>query len=317
MFFIKKKKKDEPIITLGISESVSPEKKEELANEEVEVVEEYEVVEEVEESLTNEPAEEVSEATEEKEETSEIKKRVLEKHAKFFKETLDEIPEEGVEVEETTETEEEIEEEYEIEEEIEEGISEEEFQEESVEESIFGEEVEEEEKTIQCPYCLRYIPANSTRCEFCGNVMTAHGISTEAEKSKLSHVSDNTEILQESKKPKITAETTIFLPAKLCLISPEDETVERIFTLSMGKTSIGRDPSNKLSFPDETFISRHHCTITYQKYQYVIKDLNSANGTYVNDVKIKETVLRDGDIIQIGALRFLFEDPMEQQKKRK
>ncbi len=311
MFFIKKKKKDEPIITLGISEAspITKEEEEKSVNEDYEVVEEVEeVVEYVEEEETTENEEENVEVNEEE---NDIKKRVLEKHAKFFKETLEEVP--YSEVEEEEEVEEVIEEEEVESEEALENVEEEIKDETPKEEYIFGEEIEEEE-TIQCPYCLRYIPKSTKRCEFCGNLLTSHGTTDEL---KSHGIQDNTEILEKGKQPTVTAETTVFLPAKLCLISPEDETVERIFTLSMGKTSIGRGPSNKLSFPDETFISRHHCTITYKKFQYVIKDLNSANGTYVNDIKIKETVLRDGDIIQIGALRFLFEDPMEQQKKKR
>ena len=49
----------------------------------------------------------------------------------------------------------------------------------------------------------------------------------------------------------------------------------------------------------------------------MLKDLQSANGSYVNDVRVKETILRDGDTIQIGSLRFLFEDPVEKMKKKK
>jgi len=64
-------------------------------------------------------------------------------------------------------------------------------------------------------------------------------------------------------------------------------------------------------------VSRHHCEINYHKYQYVLEDLDSANGTFINEVKVHETVLRSGDVIQIGALKFLFEDPVEEMKKKK
>jgi len=52
-------------------------------------------------------------------------------------------------------------------------------------------------------------------------------------------------------------------------------------------------------------VSRRHCVIVTSEKEIVIRDLNSRNGTIVNDVRItEETVLLHGDIVRIGPLEF-------------
>jgi pSer/pThr/pTyr-binding forkhead associated (FHA) protein len=69
--------------------------------------------------------------------------------------------------------------------------------------------------------------------------------------------------------------------------------------------SIGRDPSNDVVLEDP-FVSRRHCLIKSLGGRYVIEDLNSSNGTYVNTERVRERVLRDAALIQLGFSRFLF-----------
>lgn len=58
---------------------------------------------------------------------------------------------------------------------------------------------------------------------------------------------------------------------------------------------------------DEDSVSRNHCRIKFTGRSYVIKDLGSTNGTYVNDEMVDEIVLKDGDLIKIGGcvIKFL------------
>jgi pSer/pThr/pTyr-binding forkhead associated (FHA) protein len=56
-------------------------------------------------------------------------------------------------------------------------------------------------------------------------------------------------------------------------------------------------------------VSRHHARLIRQPEGWSIDDLNSLNGTYVNDVKIKPgrpVRLKDGDLIRCSHLSFLF-----------
>jgi diguanylate cyclase (GGDEF)-like protein len=75
---------------------------------------------------------------------------------------------------------------------------------------------------------------------------------------------------------------------------------------------IGRSSKNDLPLDQES-ISRHHARITFDGAQYWVQDLNSTNGTYVNDAQVKEKPLRDGDQIRVGRsiLKFMTGENIE------
>ncbi|HOB51094.1 MAG TPA: FHA domain-containing protein [Acidobacteriota bacterium] len=186
---------------------------------------------------------------------------------------------------------------------------------------------------IQCPFCLKNSRVGLTHCESCGNLIESTRLPAEPEPeaavpepaapvasgAALVERPDqaDTHRLAHHPVPQILKETTLFTPAMLRLQPEQGQTGEKIYNLNIGDSTIGRGIDNTLAFPDEEFISRRHCSIGYHKYQYVLKDYDSANGTYVNDVRIRETILRDGDCVQIGSMRFIFDDPMERIKKKK
>ena len=68
--------------------------------------------------------------------------------------------------------------------------------------------------------------------------------------------------------------------------------------------SIGRDPSN-IIYVDSGSVSRRHCVIFRRDDDLFIRDLDSLNGTFVNDVPIKERKLSKGDKIAIGDSVFV------------
>jgi hypothetical protein len=66
-------------------------------------------------------------------------------------------------------------------------------------------------------------------------------------------------------------------------------------------TTVGRDDKNVMVVPDSE-ASRFHCKIYYREDSgYVIEDLNSANGTFVNGERINEKILKNRDNIKIGS----------------
>lgn len=64
---------------------------------------------------------------------------------------------------------------------------------------------------------------------------------------------------------------------------------------------IGRDPESHLVLT-QAFISRRHAEITIENDSFVIRDLGSRHGTYVNDELITSQPLRPGDLIKLGSL---------------
>jgi hypothetical protein len=70
-------------------------------------------------------------------------------------------------------------------------------------------------------------------------------------------------------------------------------------------TTIGRTPDNQIVVPIRE-VSRRHAEIVLTEGGYVVKDLGSPNGTFVNGERITEHRLQDGDRIAMGGQVFVF-----------
>lgn len=68
---------------------------------------------------------------------------------------------------------------------------------------------------------------------------------------------------------------------------------------------IGREETANIRI-DDASVSRQHAQLIHQKNQFKLIDLNSTNGTFVNQEHIDEKVVVNGDIIQIGNKEFIF-----------
>src|SRR2546430_17740644 len=67
---------------------------------------------------------------------------------------------------------------------------------------------------------------------------------------------------------------------------------------------IGRDPQCNLR-PASAAISKRHCAVLVKEGKVFVRDFDSTNGTFVNDVPIKgEVPLKHEDILKIGPLEF-------------
>jgi len=63
---------------------------------------------------------------------------------------------------------------------------------------------------------------------------------------------------------------------------------------------VGRDPGQALVLIQEPIVSKLHCQIFARGGEVIVKDLNSTNGVYVNEEKISERALQDGDVVFLG-----------------
>lgn len=89
------------------------------------------------------------------------------------------------------------------------------------------------------------------------------------------------------------------------LIVIEGPSKGRKLDLSKPKTTLGKRENNDLIIDDKT-VSRTHFEIIQTEDSYLLKDLESTNGTYINDLRVKEAYLSPGDVIQIGNSRIEF-----------
>lgn len=83
------------------------------------------------------------------------------------------------------------------------------------------------------------------------------------------------------------------------------------FTFSLGEYLIGRRTDCDLPLSEDRNVSRSHARLEVREAGVWLRDLNSRNGTRVNEELITERELQDGDVLRIGRSRFrvLLEKP--------
>lgn len=76
--------------------------------------------------------------------------------------------------------------------------------------------------------------------------------------------------------------------------------------------TVGRDPGNDIILRDPK-VSRHHAEIIFERGFFVVHDLSSANGTYINSKRVRVAPLTHGAKVRMGNTygRFSEELPTE------
>ena len=77
------------------------------------------------------------------------------------------------------------------------------------------------------------------------------------------------------------------------------------FLLDTDEVSAGRHPDSDI-FLDDVTVSRRHAAFRRTPDGYVVSDVGSLNGTYVNRDRVDEVLLSGGDEVQIGKYRLVY-----------
>src|SRR5215210_4808587 len=78
-----------------------------------------------------------------------------------------------------------------------------------------------------------------------------------------------------------------------------------VFELEAEELSVGRGSTNRVRLAD-SLLSRQHCRVTHAPEGFLLTDLESLNGTFVNGRPVREHLLADGDRIDVGESRLVF-----------
>ena len=79
----------------------------------------------------------------------------------------------------------------------------------------------------------------------------------------------------------------------------------RVFALTEPVVNIGRRLDNTLVI-DDPRVSRNHAQIRAIKGRFVLFDLNSTGGTFVNGQRANQSVLYPGDVISLAGVSLIF-----------
>ena len=91
--------------------------------------------------------------------------------------------------------------------------------------------------------------------------------------------------------------------ARITIIGPDGRQERELGT----HNTLGRHPNNTHQVLDR-IVSKEHCHIDFVDGRYVLRDLGSLNGTFINGDRVSTKVLDDGDEITLGSTRIVFGD---------
>lgn len=107
-------------------------------------------------------------------------------------------------------------------------------------------------------------------------------------------------------------------PSKLAKLSwkhPETGILNEHVLVEGATATIGRSANNDICIPDR-HVSRQHAVITYRDGIFMVSDLGSANGTFVNDQQISEPFpLFAGDVIRLFMPTVTFASATEEESR--
>lgn len=86
------------------------------------------------------------------------------------------------------------------------------------------------------------------------------------------------------------------------------------FLITSEGVAIGRSPESSI-FLDDVTVSRKHCAIAFNSQAlFEISDLGSLNGTYLNNTSVTQSILANGDQIQVGKFHMIFVSHVHQKQ---
>jgi hypothetical protein len=161
-----------------------------------------------------------------------------------------------------------------------------------------------------CPTCGRELPGALSPCVFCA--------ANDESREPVGH--DQT--LPPTKMPETVMarlngteeflEKTVTLRENPILAITRGPGTGQLFPLRQeGPTSLGRAKANDIVLADVA-ISSQHCRIRPEEGRFVLHDLKSTNGTFVNDRRVSRYALNEGDTIKIGETFLMFK--MDQKR---
>jgi pSer/pThr/pTyr-binding forkhead associated (FHA) protein len=90
------------------------------------------------------------------------------------------------------------------------------------------------------------------------------------------------------------------------LVAQSPEFSGNTYALSGPEITVGRVADNKIQI-EHASVSGHHAVFKLDSLDYVIKDLDSTNGTRINGERVTEQKLRRNDILRLGNIELLYD----------
>ena len=150
---------------------------------------------------------------------------------------------------------------------------------------------------VFCNQCGHRNPSGSNFCSSCGAPLDQRG----DERTITFHPDSPPEAPDED-----VSVTLDDLPAGTgLLVVKRGPNAGSRFALTADVTTAGRHPDSDI-FLDDITVSRRHAEIAKAADGYVVRDVGSLNGTYLNRERIDDAALHNGDELQVGKFKLVF-----------
>ena len=154
-----------------------------------------------------------------------------------------------------------------------------------------------------CTRCGQQNPPDSHFCARCGSPLTRVAGESPAEQTSTIAIQALEEHDEEHAEEAAAVEG---LPAgSALLVVKRGPNAGSRFLLDKDVTTAGRHPESDI-FLDDVTVSRRHAEFRRDAGRFVVRDVGSLNGTYLNRERIDATELTGGDEVQIGKFRLVF-----------
>ena len=151
---------------------------------------------------------------------------------------------------------------------------------------------------VFCNHCGHRNPPSSTFCSSCGAVLDKPSLRTNV-LPKTDPLLDG--LLDDDNAVVHAGEVE---PGEVMLVVRQGPEIGTRYTLHGDSVSVGRVPDNDIQLDDFT-VSRQHAVLVRENQDWILRDLGSLNGTYVNNERVDECVVRHGDAVQIGRFHLV------------
>jgi len=160
--------------------------------------------------------------------------------------------------------------------------------------------------SVYCARCGQASPEGARFCSHCGAPIMRAGAERPGESTSTISLGGADLADGDYEEPLADAAATEALPpgTALLLVKRGPNAGSR-FLLDSELTTVGRHPGSDI-FLDDVTVSRRHAEFYRHGTGFVVRDVGSLNGTYVNRERIEETSLNDGDEVQVGKFRLTF-----------
>ncbi|MHB2023121.1 MAG: FHA domain-containing protein [Mycobacteriales bacterium] len=157
--------------------------------------------------------------------------------------------------------------------------------------------------TVFCTQCGQQNTDDAKFCARCGATLSRPGSERGPDATSML----NLESLEEPSESESIAESIIdgLPPGSALLVVRRGPNAGSRFLLDKEVTSAGRHPESDI-FLDDVTVSRRHAEFHRRGNAFVVRDVGSLNGTYLNRERIEEAPLVSGDEVQIGKFRLVY-----------